>query len=69
MGLHEGMAAEKQPPITTSYAKNVRSFDVDKERGRGGQRPGFVIAYTTQIGGEYPVLKMCSIITTYIEPA
>ncbi len=68
-GLHQGLAAEKQPPMTTPHAKNVRAFDVTEERGRGGQRPGFVKAYTTQIGGENPVLKIVTIATTYIEPA
>lgn len=69
MGLHEGLSTEHQPPTTTPYCKNVRPFDVDEERGRGGQRPGFVKAFTTQIGGEHPVLKIAAIATTYIEPA
>ena len=69
MGLNEGQSTEHQPPMTTPYCKNVRPFDVDEERGRIGQRPGFVKAFTTQIGGEHPVLKICSIATTYIEPA
>jgi len=68
-GLHQGVAAEHQPPMTTSHAKNVRPFDVDEERGRGGQRPGLVKAYDTQIGGAHPVLKIVTIATTYIEPA
>ncbi|GAG00462.1 unnamed protein product [marine sediment metagenome] len=68
-GLHQGLAAEKQPPMTTPHAKNVRAFDIAEERGRGGQRPGFVKAYTTQIGGAHPVLKIVTINTTYIEPA
>ncbi len=55
--------------MTTPHAKNVRAFDVTEERGRGGQRPGFVKAYTTQIGGTNPVLKIVTIATTYIEPA
>ena len=68
-GLHEGLAAEKQPPATSPKLQNVRPYDIEEGRARGGQRPGFVKAYTTQIGGEYPVLLIGAITTTYIEPA
>lgn len=68
-GLHEGLAAEKQPPATSQQLSNVRPFDVEEGRARGGQRPGLEKAYTTQIGGEYPVLHISIISTTYIEPA
>lgn len=68
-GLHQGLAAEKQPPMTTPHAKNIRAFDVEEEKSRGGQRPGLVKAYTTQIGGAHPVLKIVTIAVTYIEPA
>jgi len=68
-GLHEGMAAEHQPPTTSPQLQNVRPFDVTEGRSRGGQRPGLVKAYTTQIGGEYPVLHVSQITTTYISPA
>jgi hypothetical protein len=67
-GLHEGISTEHQPSGTTPYCKNIRPFDIDEERGRTGQRPGFVKAFDTQIGGEHPVIKFCSISTTYIEP-
>jgi len=68
-GLHTGLAAEKQPPATSPQLSNVRAFDVEEGRARGGQRPGFVKAYTTQIGVDYPVLHVSTITTTYIEPA
>ena len=68
-GLHEGMAAEKQPPTTSPQLKNVRPYDVEESRARGGQRPGLIEAYETQIGGEYPVLSISTVVTTYIEPA
>lgn len=68
-GLHEGLPAERQPPTTSPQLKNVRPYDVEEERARGGQRPGFIKAYTTQIGGAYPVLHISTISTTYIEPA
>lgn len=67
MGLHEGMALEHQPPTTSPYLKNVRAFDVEEERVRGGQRPGLVKAYDTQIGGDHPVLLITTISTTYIQ--
>jgi hypothetical protein len=67
-GLHEGLSLEKQPPITSPYLKNVRPYDVTEERARGGQRPALIEAYETQIGGEHPVIGMCAITTTYIEP-
>jgi hypothetical protein len=68
-GLHEGLAAERQPPTTSPQLQNVRPYDVSEERARGGQRPALVKAYDTQIGGEYPVLHISTITTTYIEPA
>ena len=68
-GLHEGLAAAKQPAMTTAYAKNVRPFDVEEERARGGQRPGFIKAYTTQVGGEHPVIAIGTIATTFITVA
>jgi len=67
-GLHEGMAFEHQPPTTSPYLKNVRAFDVEEERVRGGQRPGLAKAYDTRIGGDHPVLLIVTIATTYIQP-
>jgi len=68
-GLHTGLAAEDQPPTTSPRLQNVRAFDVDDERIRGGQRGGLEKAYTTQVGGEHPILGMVTITTTYIPPA
>ena len=68
-GLHEGLAAEKQPPATSAQLQNVRPYDVEESRARGGQRPGFTKAYTTRVGGDYPVLVIGAITTTYISPA
>lgn len=67
-GLHEGLSTEKQPPTTSPFLKNVRPVDIEEERTRGGQRPGLVKAYSTQVGGAHPVLLMVSIASTYIEP-
>jgi hypothetical protein len=68
-GLVQGMAACEQPAKTSFALQNVRPFDVTSERVRGGQRPGTVLAYTTQISGaSHPVLQMTSVTTTYIKP-
>lgn len=39
-GIHRGTAYENQPEFTTDDAQNVRVYDVDDGRARGGQRPG-----------------------------
>jgi hypothetical protein len=68
-GLVEGLPSVEQPPRTSFLLRNVRPFDVSKEKIRGGQRPGTVKAFTTQISGaSHPVLYMTSITTTYITP-
>jgi hypothetical protein len=68
LGLYEGTPVEKQPIRTSPHLQNVRPTDVSDERIRGGQRPGLVKAYDTQIGGDHPVLVMVQIATTYITP-
>lgn len=69
MGLHEGGPYEKQPPGTTPACRNVRPFDVDKSRIRGGQRPALVKAFSTRVVGDHPIVGMVQIATTYIEPS
>jgi len=68
-GLSEGIAAQDQEVGTSFSLQNVRPFDITAERIRGGQRPGTSLAYTTQIVGDYPVIAMTQIVSTYIEPA
>ena len=68
-GLHEGMPATEQPVRTSFSLSNVRPFDVSDERVRGGQRPGTALAYTTRVVGDYPVIHLTSIVSTYITPA
>lgn len=68
-GLHEGLPAEDQPPMTSPSLRNVRPFDTEEDRIRGGQRPGLVKAYSTQVAGDHPIIGMVAIATTYIEPA
>jgi hypothetical protein len=67
-GLHTGAPYEQQPPGTTPACRNVRPSDVDEGRARGGQRPGLVKAFSTQVEGSYPIIAMVQIATTYIEP-
>ena len=67
-GLASGTPASGQPLRTSFQLQNVRPYDVSDERMRGGQRPGTALAYTTQITGDYAVLYMTSITTTYIVP-
>jgi len=67
-GLHEGVAAQDQPLNSSFALQNVRPFDVGEDRVRGGQRPGTVKAYDTQIVGSNPVINITSIVTTYIQP-
>ena len=67
-GLHEGLPAKDQPPLTSPSLQNVRPFDVEEDRIRGGQRPGLVKAYSTQIAGNHPVIQILQIATTYIQP-
>ncbi len=68
-GLHEGVAAKEQPPQTSPSLRNVRPFDTEEDRVRGGQRPSLVKAYTTRVVGDNPVILIGEIATTYIEPA
>ena len=67
-GLVDGVPSSQQPIQTSVFLKNVRPYDVLKEQ-TGGQRPGTILAYDTQISGEsHPVLLMTNIVTTYITP-
>ncbi|KKL94477.1 hypothetical protein LCGC14_1864250 [marine sediment metagenome] len=64
-GLNKGMAASKQPPLTSLDMNNVRPYDVDDNRARGGQRPGLKLAYSQRIGGSanYPVVAILQVTT------
>ena len=66
-GLHEGVAAKEQPPLTSPSLRNVRPFDTAEDRVRGGQRPALVKAYSTQVVGANPVILIDEIATIYIE--
>ena len=67
-GMSENLAFEQKPPFTTPVCMNMRAYDPDEERARMGQRPGTEKAYDTQVGGDYPVVKMTAINHTFIIP-
>lgn len=62
-GVHRGVVTDKQPRNTAPDMKNVRPFDIQDGRARGGQRPGLVKwGEGTRIGGlEQPVVAICSV--------
>jgi len=66
-GLDENWAVSKQPNLSSISLLNVRPYDVQDTRCRGGQRPGLdKWGAGNQIGGAaYPVVAMCSV--TYTE--
>lgn len=68
LGLREAVAAQDQEVGSSFSLQNVRPFDITAERVRGGQRPGTSLAYTTRIVGDFPVIYMTQIVTTYITP-
>ncbi len=67
-GLNEGLPSQDQPVRTSFNLQNVRPYDITSERIRGGQRPGTALAYTNQIVGDFPIINMVSIVTTYLTP-
>ena len=67
-GMSENMAFEQKPPFTSPVMMNMRAYDPDKFRARMGARAGTVLAYSTQIGGDYAVAKMVAINSTFIPP-
>jgi hypothetical protein len=68
-GLTDGTPSGEQPVQTSFSLNNVRAFDITKEKIRGGQRPGTILAYDTQISdASHPVLYICSVVSTYIAP-
>lgn len=68
-GISENLSFEQKPPFTTPVCNNMRAYDPDEVRARTGQRAGTVKAYSTQIGGDFPVIKIRSITNTFITPA
>ena len=67
-GVSESLSFEKQPPFTSPDSQNMRDWDADQDRARRGQRPGTTKAFSTQVGGAYPIRQAAVIATTYIIP-
>ncbi len=67
-GYDVGEPVKKQSPSTSPSMKNIRPFDAEEERKRLGQRPGLKKAFTTQVGGDHPIIRIVQIATIYIEP-
>ncbi len=67
-GLVEGIPAQDQAVGTFFSGQNIRAFDTTDGRLRVGQRAGTVLAYTTRIVGDFPILHLAQIVTTYITP-
>jgi len=67
-GLSENLAFEKQAPFTSPDSQNMRAYDPDEDRARMGQRPGTAKAFDTRISGDFAVVAMVSITSTYIVP-
>jgi hypothetical protein len=65
-GISENMAFEQKPPFTTPVMMNMRAYDPDEVRARMGQRAGTVKAFDTQVGGAFPIVKISSIVHTFI---
>lgn len=51
-GIDKGRAVPEEDLSTTGDCNNVRPYDTQDKRDRGGQRPAFDKAYSQLIGGE-----------------
>ena len=64
LGMDEGWSAAKQPPLTSPSMCNVRPYDVQGNRARGGQRPGLKKIMTWESGKpakNLPVIALAQI--------
>ena len=66
-GLVEGTPSQDQLVGTSFSIQNIRPFDTVSEK-RVGKRPGTTKAFTTQIVGDFAVINIAQITTTYIIP-
>lgn len=63
-GKNENLATHQQPPYTTPDLKNVRPYDTQDERARGGQRPGLVKGNSVQVAStKSPVVALVQVTT------
>lgn len=61
-GLHEGIGVDKLPPLTTTLAKNCRTYDVIEERARGGRRAGLSKWLSSQVNGSTAIQAMLKVV-------
>ena len=61
LGLNLGRATGDQPYATSFSMNNVRLYDTQDKRARGGQRPGLVAWGNEDLigGSNQPVVAMC----------
>ena len=65
-GLDENWAVSNQPNLSSVDLLNVRPYDVQDTRSRGGQRPGLdKWADGDDIGGGTPIVALLSV--SYME--
>ena len=65
-GKDENWSVSNQPPMTSPNLMNVRPYDVQANRARGGQRPGLDVLMTWADTTGQPILAMAQItVTTY----
>ena len=67
-GLDKTFSNEETRELMSPIMLNVRGKYVDKNRFRGGQRPGLSKFSSTRIGGDYSIILMKQINTTYLFP-
>ncbi len=61
-GIDLSTGYDKQPPFTTPIGENVRAFDSEAMRARGGSRPGLARYIDAQVGGVSSVIQHLNII-------
>ena len=63
-GYDANWSVSTQPPLTSSSLSNVRPYDVDQKRARGGQRPGMKKFLTWASNPELPIMAMVQLTVT-----
>ena len=63
-GLVETSSYQDQPPFTAVRLQNVRAFDADTDRARGGKRPGLSKWSAAQVNGGHDVQDILSVVSS-----
>lgn len=63
-GLVETTPYQDQPAFTSVRLQNVRAFDADTDRARGGKRPGLSKWSSAQVDGDADVQDIVSVVTS-----